>query len=201
MPRAVGYIAENIVIFAIPHNQHAKIQKILHICNTCAQKFTQNDQNHEKIYAEWHNSFKICTQNDITHPAAAQKYIQFVCFPFALLLSKMCVPCSFSFIVLYGFYGSYGYFYPSASVCFRVFRVVCFIRTRSLTDFHGVLFTCIRLIRVIRGLICSVRILRILRNLCSSASVWSVGCFVLYGFNGYYGYFVHLHPCFSVCSV
>ena len=52
MPRAVGYIAENIVIFATLHNQRAKIQKNLHICNTCAQKFTQNDQNHEKIYAE-----------------------------------------------------------------------------------------------------------------------------------------------------
>ena len=72
---------------------------------------------------------KKFTQNDITHLFAAQKYIQFVCFPFALLLSKMCVPwadlfctdltdttdilfisirvfpcvpCSFSFIVLYG---------------------------------------------------------------------------------------------------
>ena len=32
------------------------------------------------------------TQNDITHLFVAQKYIQFVCFPFALLLSKMCVP-------------------------------------------------------------------------------------------------------------
>ena len=59
------------------------------------------------------------TQNDITHLFAAQKYIQFVCFPFALLLSEMCVPCSFSFIVLYGYYGYYGYF--------------C-----SNTDFHGI---------------------------------------------------------------
>ena len=52
MSRAVGYIAENIVIFATLHNQRAKLQKILHICNTRTQKFTQNDQNHAKIYAE-----------------------------------------------------------------------------------------------------------------------------------------------------
>ena len=30
---------------------------------------------------------KKFTQNDITHLFAAQKYIQFVCFPFALLSS------------------------------------------------------------------------------------------------------------------
>ncbi len=41
------------------------------------KKFTQNDITRSKQ----------CTQNDITHPAAAQKFIQFVCFPFALLSS------------------------------------------------------------------------------------------------------------------
>ena len=54
------------------------------------------------------------------------------------------------FLLEHGFSRSVTEFYSSASVFFRVFRVVCFIRTRSLTDFHGVLFTCIRLIRVIR---------------------------------------------------
>ena len=111
------------------------------------------------------------TQNDITHLFVAQKYIQFVCFPFALLLSKMCVPwadlfCTDSTDLTESLFISirvfpcdlYSSLRSSASVFFRVFRVVCFIRTRSLTDFHGVLFTCIRLIRVIRGLICSVRI-------------------------------------------
>lgn len=52
MPRAVDYTVQNIVIFATLHNQRAKIQKILHICNTRMQKFTQNDQNHEKIYVK-----------------------------------------------------------------------------------------------------------------------------------------------------
>ena len=35
---------------------------------------------------------KKFTQNDITHLFAAQKYIQFVCSLFALLLSNLCVP-------------------------------------------------------------------------------------------------------------
>ena len=52
MSRAVDYTAQNIVIFATLHNLRAKLQIILHICNTRMQKFTQNDQNHEKIYAE-----------------------------------------------------------------------------------------------------------------------------------------------------
>ena len=100
---------------------------------------------------------KKFTQNDITHLFAAQKYIQFVCVLFALLLSKMCVPCSFSFIVLYGFYrsyGFYGYFYPSASVCFRVFRGV-FCSVRILRILRIFLPICLR---VIRGSFCSVRI-------------------------------------------
>ena len=75
------------------------------------------------------------TQNDITHLFVAQKYIQFVCFPFALLLSKMCVPWAVLFCT-------------------------------DLTDTTDILFICIRVIRVI--------------------------CTVLS---------VHLHPCFSVCSV
>lgn len=52
MSRAVDYTAQNIVIFTAMHNQRAKVQKILRICNTRTQKFTQNDQNHEKIYVE-----------------------------------------------------------------------------------------------------------------------------------------------------
>ena len=158
MSRAVDYTAQNIVIFATIHNQRAKLQKILHICNTRMQKFTQNDQNHAKIYAEWHNSPLCCTK------------IYSICV-FPVRSPSVQNVCSVGWFVLYGFNGYYGYFCSntdfhgvsrnlcsSASVFFRVFRVVCFIRTRSLTDFHGVLFTCIRLIRVIRGLICSVRI-------------------------------------------
>lgn len=52
MSRAVDYTAQNIVVFAAMHNLRAKVQKILHLYNTRMQKFTQNDQNHEKIYVK-----------------------------------------------------------------------------------------------------------------------------------------------------
>ena len=76
---------------------------------------------------------KKFTQNDITHLFAAQKYIQFVCFPFALFLSKMCVPWAVLF-------------------CTDLTDTTdIFARTRIFTECHGIS--------------------------------------------------VHLHPCFSVCSV
>ena len=116
-------------------------------------------------------------------------------------------------LILYGFNGYYGYFCSntdfhgvsrnlcsSASVFFRVFRVVCFIRTRSLTEFHGILFICIRVIRVIRGLICSVRILRILRiflPICLRVFP-CVPCSLFYSNTDFHGIsrsFIHQHPC------
>ena len=154
------------------------------------------------------------TQNDITHLFAAQKYIQFVCFPFALLLSKMCVPWAVLFCtdltdttdilficirVIRVIRGAVLFCTDSTDlteslfICIRVIRVIrtvlsvhlhpsnpcnpwadlfctdltdttdIFARTRNFTDFHGVLFTCIRVIRVIRTVLS-----------------------------------VHLHPCFSV---
>ena len=132
------------------------------------------------------------TQNDITHLFAAQKYIQFVCFPFALLLSKMCVPWADLFCT------DLSDLTDSLLICIRVFPCdpcsLFYSNTEShgfsrslihlhpcnpwavlfctdLTDTTDILFICIRLIRLIRGVFNSVRILRILRNLCSSASV------------------------------
>ena len=127
------------------------------------------------------------TQNDITRIFTSQKYIQFVCFLFALLLSEMCVPWADLFCT------DSTDLTESLFICIRVIRVICtvlsvhlhpsnpcnpwadlfctdltdttdiFARTRNFTDFHGVLFTCIRVIRVIRTVLS-----------------------------------VHLHPCFSV---
>ena len=94
MSRAVDYTAQNIVIslhFTISVQRYKKFS--IYAIRAC-----KNLRRMTKIMQKF-------TQNDITHLFAAQKYIQFVCFLFALLLSKMCVPCSFSFIVLYGYYG------------------------------------------------------------------------------------------------
>ena len=128
------------------------------------QKFTQNDQNHEKIYAEWHNS----------HLYFAKIYS--ICV-FPVRSPSVQNVCSVGWFVLYGFYGSYGYFYPSASVCFRVSPCSLFYSnteshgfSRSLIHLHpsnpcdpwadlfctdlmdttDILFICIRVIRVIR---------------------------------------------------
>ena len=80
-----------------------------------------------------------------------------------------CYPYRLSWFVLYG---SYGYFYPSASVCFRVFRVVCFIRTRIFTECHGYFCSSASvLFRVSPCSFKSVRILLIFRISCPFASV------------------------------
>ena len=175
MPCSLGGDFFLYVIYYIKHAKLLKIAKInkffLNNCTKTAAKvtkchvqltilrktlsfslhFTISVQSYKKfsIYAirarknlrRMTKIMKKFTQNDITHLFVAQKYIQFVCFPFALLLSKMCVPWAVLFCT-------------------------------DLTDTTDILFICIRVFPCVP---------------------W--GCFVLYGFYGSYGIFVHLHPC------
>ena len=137
------------------------------------QKFTQNDQNHEKIYAEWHNS----------HLYFAKIYS--ICV-FPVRSPSVQNVCSVGWFVLYGFYGSYGIFVHQHP-CFSVWSV----------QFSP--FICIRLIRVIRGLFCSVRILRILRiflPICLRVFP-CVPCSLFYSNTESHGFsrsLIHLHP-------